>query len=120
MNIPSAPFFRAEDFPDSDPRLLEAISRTMGQAFDALRAVPTFGLVRDTPFTSEASGATVVMVRNPLASRPAHVTVNVRRDDLSALTAVWSFEWQMANDQLRLSFMGLPASTKMRLSLEAR
>lgn len=120
MNVPSPPALRPEDFPDIEPKLLEVLFRAFQQNAQVLEAVPERGLVTGVAFTSAASGASLVDVRNPLGVKPEHVTVTLRRDDMSPLAAVWSFEFSMVGEKIRLSILGLPASVKMRLSLEAR
>lgn len=117
MNVTAPPVLRPEDFPEADPKLLETVSRGLRQLYDAVAAVPELGVIDDIHRLSEASGATVIEVRNPLASKPRHVSVNARRNDGAALTAVWSFEWVMSSDVIRLSLFGLPASVRMRFSV---
>lgn len=120
MNVAAPPALRPEDFPDVEPRLLETLTRALRAQADALAQVPDVAVVDGVVFTSEASGVTTVDVRNPLVAKPRHVSVCVKRDDRARLAAVWSFEFDMAGESIRLSILGLPASVKMRLSLEVR
>jgi len=120
VNLPSAPVFSPGDYPEVDPRLLESLTRVVRDLYNSLREVPQSGTVADKSFLSVSSGATTVNVANPLDAKPSMVHVNVRREDFAALSAAWSFDWKMEGESIRLSFIGLPASTRMRLSLEAR
>ncbi len=120
MNLPSSPVFRPEDFPDSDPALLEQLTRVLRELYSTLREVPSSAFVTERGFLSASSGTTTVNIANPLEAKPSVVSVNVRREDFAALSAAWNFDWKMEGEQIRLSFIGLPASTRMRLSLEAR
>ncbi len=120
MNLPASPVFRPEDFADSDPRLLEALTSAMRELYDSVRSMPDSAVLSGKTFVSAASGVTLVDLANPLSAKPSHVSVSVRRVDATALAAVWSFEWRMVGEQIRLSFLGLPASTRMQLSMEVR
>jgi hypothetical protein len=120
VNASAPPSLRPEDFPEVDPLLLETLSRAFRQQYEVLAAIPVVELVEGVTFTSAASGVSTVDVRNPLDQKPRHVDINIHRADSEPLAAVWSFEWAMAGESIRLSILGLPASEKMRLSLEAR
>lgn len=120
MNVASPPVLRPEDFPEVDPKLLEAVTRALRAQADAIGAVPTSALVTGIVFSSDASGLATVSVKNPLSTKPLHVNVRVTRDDGSPMTTVWGVDSKMAGDSISLSFLNLPASVKLRLSLEAR
>lgn len=121
MNLPSPLQFKAADFPDLPPRFLEVLNRGLRPLFDALRRVPEFGEAENLSFVSAASGNSAAEVKITTAARPKHVQVTMlRRDDAAALTAAWSFTWELSKETIKLSFQGLPASVKCRFSLEYR
>lgn len=120
MNLPAPIALRPEDFPDADPKLLEAITRALRQQYDALSALTTSALVTGIVFSSDASGVATVAVKNPLSTKPQHMNVRVYTDSGAAMSTVWGVDSRMAGDSISLSFLNLPASTKLRISLEVR
>ncbi len=117
MNLPSAPSFRAEDFPGVQTEFLETLSRAFGEIHDALATVSST-TVSAGSFISAASGVSTVGLKNPLPAKPRHVNLTLRRDDLADFSAAWSWWWQMDGAQIRLSFIGLPTSTRHVYSCE--
>ena len=117
MNIPSSPVFSQTDFPDADPRMLEMLSRGFRQIYVASAQMPE-RQTSDGSFTSAASGVSTVQLKNPLPQKPAHITVALRRDDLADFAAAWSWWHAIEGTQVKLSFIGLPASVKLVYSVE--
>lgn len=117
MNLASSPVFRAEDFPDTDPNLLDVLNRMGLQLRNAIAQQPDRGLANGS-FTSAASGVSTVSVKNQLVTKPKHFNVALRRDDLSDFAAAWSWWYALEGDSIKLSFIGLPASAKLVYSVE--
>lgn len=119
MNIPAPPVFRPEDFPDEDPNLLALLTRGFQQLNDGVAGVPETGSAVDKVFTTNASGNTDVQVAVQTSARPTHLSVtDVFRDDGQPLTAAFSNTWTLTNGGIVVTFIGLPASTKMHFSVE--
>lgn len=87
---------------------------------DALQALPALETrkVVSGVFSSAASGVTSLSMKNPIASKPQHVTLTLRRDDLADFAAAWSWWWLFANEQVTLKFIGLPASVRLVYTVE--
>lgn len=117
MNLPNPPVLRAEDFPETEPRLLETVSTGFRDQAQALGQVPNV-VIKTGSFVSAASGVTTVDVKNPLPSKPRHVSLALRREDLADFTAAWSWWFVVSGEQIRFRFVSLPASTRHVYSIE--
>ena len=117
MNLPNSPVFSPQDFPDTDPNLLAVLTRAFLQLRNAAATVQTRANASGD-FTSAASGVSAVSVQNQLPAKPQQVNLNLRKDDLTDFAAAWSWWWAMDNELIKLSFIGLPASTKLVYSVE--
>jgi hypothetical protein len=117
VNLQGAPTFSPDDYPDVPEQLLSRLTQTFDELYSALSGTPDRSLLSGS-FTSEASGVSTLSLKNPLPAKPQHVTVAIRKDDLSDFAAAWSWWHQTKGDQIQLSFIGLPASTKLVYSVE--
>ena len=117
MNLQGAPTFSADDYPDVSEQLLQRLTQTFDELYSALSQVPD-RKVSTGSFVSAPSGVSSVTVKNPLAAKPTHVSLALRRNDLADFSAAWSWWWKMTGEQIQLSFVGLPASTRHDFSIE--
>jgi hypothetical protein len=87
---------------------------------DALQAMPAQQAreLREGRFTSAASGVTSFTLKNPLPSKPQHVTLALRRDDAGDFAAAWSWWWVFDGTNITMKFVGLPASTRLLYTVE--
>lgn len=113
MNLPSPPSFRAEDFPDVPPRLLELLNRGFRDAYEALVRVRDEAPLERRSFTTDGSGLAYLDLKNPLPRRPVDVVVGELRPESGApITTTYSATWSIATETIRVLFTGLAASTK--------
>lgn len=117
MNLRAPPVFRAEEFPDADPNLLDLITRGFRELNNALAGVADRSVVTGS-FVSAASGVTTVAVKSPLPGKPRHYSLTLRRDDNADFSAAWSHWLLVGSDGLQVKFIGLPASTRHAYSIE--
>lgn len=106
-----APAFSPEDYPDSDPKLLGRLTEEFDELYVDVSSRATVKIASGT-FTSAASGVSLLSVKNPLGTKPQHVTLSLRRDDLADFSAAWSWWWLVSGEQISIKFVGLPASIK--------
>lgn len=100
-----------------DAKLLELLSSGFRDAYDALQHAPE-RRQRHGSFVSAASGVTTVTIKNPLASKPSHVSLNLRREDFADFSAAWSWWFVVTGESISLKFVSLPASTRCVYSLD--
>lgn len=118
MRLPSPPVFIADDFPDVPVPMLEKLSRSFQDLHDALALVPDVAEALNKFVTSGADGRGTLELKNPLATSPSHVDVTLVRNDDAPDTAVpWASTWRMVGGSVRVSFVGLTASTKFRINV---
>lgn len=119
MKLNSPPVFRAEEYPDVPGKFLQVVNGALRDLYNVVAAIPERGATLGKVFTTPASGNAEVEVALTLDRRPQHVVVtDVEREDGSALTSAWSWQWSLKESSIVVSFIGLPASTKCRFSAE--
>lgn len=96
--------------------LLDALNVTVQQLVNAVAQIPVT-IVRDTTFTSSASGTASVDFAPP-STKPMDVRVRslnlANGDDIAA---VYSWTWKYTGTVVRLLFVGLGASKEHKLSV---
>ena len=115
MNLPSPPMLRPEDFPDVEPRLLEAISIGFRDVFAAVASVPALTFREGLTFTTGASGTAYLDMS--VAQLPKHLWVSRMEADGADVTTAYSQTWVRLGGKVRLLFIGLAADTKHTCSV---
>lgn len=118
MRLTSPPVFTADDFPDVPVPFLEKLSLSFRDLYDALAQVPDVAEALDKFVTSESTGRATLELKNALPTPPRHVEVTLVRNDDDPDTAVpWASTWRIVGGNIRVSFVGLTASTKFRINV---
>jgi hypothetical protein len=117
MNLQGAPSFSPEDYPDAPEALLQRLTEAFDDLYAALARVPESAITGGS-FKSATSGVSTLELKNPLPAKPQHVTLSLRRDDFADFSAAWSWWWKVSGDQVRFSFIGLPASVRLVYTVE--
>lgn len=117
MNLQGAPTFSSDDYPNVPGELLQRLTQSFDELYSALSHAPDRATGSGV-FKSAASGVSSVLLKNQLAQKPKHVSVSLRRKDLTDFSAAWSWWWQMSSSSIELRFIGLPASVDHEYTVE--
>lgn len=115
MTIDSPPVFSAGDYSDVDQNLLNALNLAFEQLFNAIASIPTDGECVGNSFSTNDSGAGYIDLKPDF--KPTHFWLTNLTAESGALTAPYLQTWAMTSaGNVRVSFVGLPASTKVTIS----
>lgn len=117
MKLQGAPSFSPEDYPDVPEQLLQRLTEAFDELYLTVAGQPERKVLSGS-FMSAASGVSMLSLKNPFPSRPQHISLSLRRDDLADFSAAWGWWHKTTGEQIQLSFIGLPASTRLVYSVE--
>lgn len=117
MKLQGAPTFSPEDYPDVPEQFLQRLTLAFDELYSSASQQNDRSLLSGS-FISAASGVSSVSLKNPLPAKPKHISLSLRRDDLGDFSAAWNWWHKIAGDQIQISFVGLPASTRVVYSVE--
>ena len=116
-----------EDYPTEVkkwiPRMIDPLNRFLEQVYGALVRGLTFrdNLKAQVIEVEIGEGVTETAVRYSLNERPtALVLGKLRTQNDESPTAAFSMSWQIYDDQIRITWLGLDANTKYRATLIAQ
>lgn len=115
MTLDSPPVFSAGDYPDVDQNLLNLLNQSFEQVYNALGSIPTDGEFVGNTFQTNDAGAGYIDLKPDF--KPTHFVISNISAESGALTAPYLATWAMTTaGNVRVSFVGLPASTKVTIS----
>ena len=100
--------------------LLDALNQTIQQLVASSQSSPASQTV-STLFNTDGTGNAYVDVTPKLATKAYSAEVNqMRRQDSTPITSVWSWSWDWASENVRLLFIGLDMSAQYSLTVTLR